>query len=314
MALKIKGRHYPHNIGRCDILFESLRRFMERGLISEFIVIVPPEELVEIEFHARKWSDFPIKLIPEDIYLDKFKDFNKWYEVRPWHRQQIIKLFCSELVENDFFIVFDPDMFATREFGFDDLIIDGRSLAQTEPKSDHIDWWQSSAQILKLDPQPAVLGLCVTPEILSKNACISLTRRIAELHQKNWHEVLLSNYTINWTEYTLYWTHLESLQQVDLHHASSPGPAGKLLHANKNVWLKDDFLDMDFQKLFSDQNSGIFCTIQSNTGVTPQEIAKAIRPFIEVELQKYKVDVRKGEKLKEIIGAVARRIMNKLGI
>ena len=314
MALKIKGRHYPHNIGRCDILFESLRRFMDKDLISEFIIIIPPEEAEEIAKHARAWGDFPIRLVPEDKYLEKFKEFNKWYEVRPWHRQQIIKLFCAELVENHYFIVFDPDMFATQAFGYDDLIIDGKSLVQTEPKQDHTDWWESSAKILGVEPQMASTGLCVTPEILSKDVCIALTRRISDKYQKSWHEVLLSMYTTNWTEYTLYWTHLESKALIHKFHTLAPHRHGLYLHASQNVWLREEFESVDFKLIFSDQNRGIFCTIQSNTGVTPQDILKRISPWLPVRLQKYRVDTNRGEKLKELVGAVTRRVMQKLGL
>ena len=314
MALKIKGRHYPHNVGRCDILFESLRRFMDKDLISEFIIIVPPEEAEEIANHAREWSDFPIRLVSEDKYLEKFKEFNKWYEVRPWHRQQIIKLFCAELVENDFFIVFDPDMFATQAFGYDDLIIDGKSLVQTEPKQDHSDWWESSGKILGVEPQMSSTGLCVTPEILSKEVCISLTRRISDKFKKSWYEVLLSSYTINWTEYTLYWTHLESEARIDAFHTLAPRSDGLYLHASQNVWLHEQFAVLDFKLLFSKENHGIFCTIQSNTGVTPQDILKRISPWLPVRLQKYRIETNRADKLKELVGAVTRRVMQKLGL
>jgi hypothetical protein len=314
MALKIKGRHYPHNVGRCDILFESLRRFMAKGLISEFIIIVPPEEAEEIAAHAHAWSDFPIRLVPEDKYLEKFKEFSKWYEVRPWHRQQIIKLFCAELVQNDYFIVFDPDMFATQSFGYEDLIIDGKALVQIEPKEDHTDWWESSAKVLGVSPNMASDGLCVTPEILSKQACTSLTRRIADKYQKSWYEVLLSMYTTNWTEYTLYWTHLETEQLVDKFHTTKPRPDGLNLHAAQSVWLPDQYPDINFNLLFSNQNRGIFCTIQSNTGVTPLEIVQSIRPWLPLTLQKYRIDSSRIDKLKELVGAVTRRVMQKLGL
>lgn len=312
MALKIKGRHYPHNIGRCDILFESLRKFMAKGLISEFLIIIPPEEEAEIRLHAEKWSDIPIRLVCEDLYLEKFKEFSKWYEVRPWHRQQIIKLFCAELVKNDYFIVFDPDMFATRSFGFDDLILDGKALVQTEPKLDHQDWWESSAKVLMLPASLATPGLCVTPEILAKQACQELTAYISEKHQKTWYEVLLSMYTTNWTEYTLYWSYLEARGKISEFHVTTPREGGLKVHAEQNIWFKTDYDNFDFKHLFSNDQRGIFCTIQSNTGVTPQAIVKSIKPWLPVQIQKYKVETDRINKLKEVVGAIIRKIMQKV--
>jgi Family of unknown function (DUF6492) len=314
MALKIKGRHYPHNIGRCDILFQSLRQFMDKELISEFLIIIPAEEEDEIRRHAENWKDFPIRLIREDKYLEKFKEFSKWYEVRPWHRQQIIKLFCAELVVNDYFIIFDPDMFATRSFGYNDLIVDGKALIQTEPKSDHIDWWESSAKVLGLPVLLNTPGLCVTPEILSKHACQELTRYISAKHQKTWNEVLLSMYTINWTEYTLYWSYLEANGKLENYHVFLPRLGGLKVHSEQNIWLKNEYENFDFKRLFSEQNRGLFCTIQSNTSVTPQAIAKAIKPWLPVQLQKYKIEIDRLSKVKEFLGAVIRKAMQKLGL
>jgi Family of unknown function (DUF6492) len=314
MALKIKGRHYPHNIGRCDILFQSLRQYMDQDLISEFLIIIPAEEEDEIRHHAENWNHLPIKLIREDKYLEKFKEFSKWYEVRPWHRQQIIKLFCAELVANEYFIVFDPDMFATRNFGYDDLIIDGKALVQTEPKSDHIDWWESSAKVLGLPVLLDTPGLCVTPEILSKHACQELTRYISVTHQKTWYEVLLSMYTTNWTEYTLYWSYLEANDKLGIYHSFSSKPTALKVHSEQNIWLKGEYENFDFKRLFSDQNLGLFCTIQSNTGITPQVIAKAIKPWLPVQLQKYKIEIDHLSKVKEFVGAVTRKVMQRLGL
>jgi hypothetical protein len=86
------------------------------------------------------------------------------------------------------------------------------------------------------------------------------------------------------------------------------------LHASQNVWLYDQFAPLDFKLLFSDQNHGIFCTIQSNTGVTPQDILKRISPWLPVRLQKYRIETNRADKLKELVGAVTRRVMQKLGL
>jgi len=204
-------------------------------------------------------------------------------------------------------------MFATRSFGYNDLIVDGKALIQTEPKSDHIDWWESSAKVLGLPVLPNTPGLCVTPEILSKHACQELTLYISTKHQKTWYEVLLSMYTTNWTEYTLYWSYLEANGKVGNYHVSLPRPGGLKVHSEQNIWLKSEYENFDFNRLFSEQNRGLFCTIQSNTGVTPQAIAKAVKPWLPVQLQKYKIEIDHLSKAKEFVGAVIRKVMQRLG-
>ena len=89
MALKVKGRHYPDNIGRCDILFSSLRHFGLNALFDEFLIVVPGDEEQHIRRYAKAWSDFPIRWVVEDEYLTLFKKFSSFHQVRPWHRQHL---------------------------------------------------------------------------------------------------------------------------------------------------------------------------------------------------------------------------------
>ena len=139
MALKIKGRHYADNIGRCDILFDSFRRFGLRSLFSEWLIVIPGAEREAIQRYARAWQDFPIRFVVEDEYLEVFKRFSKLHEVRNWHRQQIIKLMCAEFVQNDFFLVLDPDIFAVRPLRHADLIVGGRAIVEADRREWHAE-------------------------------------------------------------------------------------------------------------------------------------------------------------------------------
>src|SRR6185503_20587799 len=182
MALKITGRHYPDNVGRCDILFESLRHFGLTDLFSEFLIVVPSAEEERIRNHARAWNDFPLRLIVEDEYLALFKKFNKLHEVRPWHRQQIIKLFCASLVENPYFLVVDPDLFAVRAFTYDQVVPRGKALLQPETRDVHKGWWLASADLLGVEPNLDRIGISVTPAILARDACKGLIEHIERRH------------------------------------------------------------------------------------------------------------------------------------
>ena len=87
----------------------------------------------------------------EREFLDVFREYNKLYQVRPWHRQQIIKLFCAKLVSTPFFLTLDPDVMALRRFSYTDLIKDGRALLEPEARTVHPDWWRASASLLGLE-------------------------------------------------------------------------------------------------------------------------------------------------------------------
>lgn len=311
MALKIKGRHYADNIGRCDILFDSFRHFGLRSLFSEWLIVIPGAERDTIERHARAWEDFPIRFVIEDEYLDVFKRFSKLHEVRNWHRQQIIKLFCADLVQNEYFLVLDPDIFAVKPVRYDDVVVGGRALVEADRREWHADWWRDSATLLGVEPHLDRAGMGVTPAILSRDACRGLTRYIAERHGRSWHEVLLSRYMTQWTEYTLYHLFLEHTGQFDKYHAT-PQEAGlpQRLHspAPWGVWKNGDYERLDFATLFSAENPGLFTVVQSNVGVTPQRIAADLAPYVPVTVQDYERESPSlMERGKELYGAAMRR-------
>jgi hypothetical protein len=309
MALKIRGRHYPDNVGRCDILFESFRHFGLTRLFSEFLIVVPRSEEAQIRSYSHAWADFPIQLVVEDDYLALFKKFNKLHEVRPWHRQQIIKLFCANLVGNTYFLIVDPDMFAVHGFSYDDVMPGGKALLEPESREVHKSWWLDSAALLGVEPHLERMGVGVTPAILSREACKGLIEHLEKRHGRVWYEVLLSRYTINWTEYTLYALHLESSGRLDDFHVW-PQPEAKVrLHSAVNVWSDDDFEKVDIAALFGSQNPGLFAVIQSNSGVAPQHIAKALRPYLNISIQNYERSNSVREKMMELYGAGVRKAM-----
>jgi hypothetical protein len=315
MALKISGRHYPDNIGRCDILFESLRHFGLRDLFSEFLIVVQAREEAQIRRHANAWRDFPLRLVVEDDYLGLFKKFSKPHEVRPWHRQQIIKLFCSTIVENPFFLVVDPDVFAVRRFSYDDVFPGGRALLEPEERSVHRDWWIDSADLLGVEPQLDRVGMSVTPAILSKDACIGLIEHIQNYHGRTWYEVLLSRYATNWTEYTLYCLYLELSGRLLELHAWPENHSGVRLHSKANVWDRSDLKRVELSSLFAPENPGLFAVVQSNTGFSPQHLSNALRPWIDVSVQNYKrSNGSLVSRVQELYGAGIRRMMRQLRV
>ncbi len=313
MALKIRGRHYADNIGRCDILFESFRHFGLRPLFSEWLIVIPGAEEAYIRRYARAWEDFPIRFVVEDEYLAVFKKFSKLHEVRNWHRQQIIKLFCAELVKNDFFLVLDPDIFAVKPVKYADVVIDGRAIVEADQREWHADWWRDSADLLGVDPHLERPGIGVTPAILSRDACRGLTQFIERRHQQSWYEVLLSRYMTQWTEYTLYNLYLEHTGEFSKYHAL-PAELGlaQRLHspAPWGVWKAGDYEHLDAAALFSQRNPGLFTVVQSNVGVTPQRIARDVAAFLPVRVQDYdreKPGLR--ERALELYGAGFRRVL-----
>jgi hypothetical protein len=200
-------------------------------------------------------------------------------------------------------------MFAVHGFSYDDVVPGGKALLQPESREVHKRWWLNSAELLGVEPHLERMGIAVTPAILSREACNGLVRRLEERHARLWYEVLLSRYTIDWTEYTLYQLHLESSGRLDDFHVWPRADAKVRLHSAINVWGGDDFEKVDVAALFGPANPGLFAVVQSNSGVTPQRIAEAIRPYLNIPIQEYERSSSVREKMTELYGAGVRKTM-----
>ncbi|GAA4483110.1 DUF6492 family protein [Gluconacetobacter asukensis] len=306
LPLKIRGRHYADNIGRCDILFSSLRHFSSPKMFARFVLVVPHDELDDVKKYAKAWSDFPIEIVDESLHFSIFSEFSRRHQIRNWHRQQIIKLYAPALIETEYFIVFDPDCFATHKFNIDTIIIDGKALTHYQPRTAEPSFWRASAELLQLDPHLERNGLWWTPAILSRTLCLNLHGRLEELYQTDWRRVLLSHYTIDWTEYTLYWLNAEREGLLDQYHTSARS-GEKTLHATESVWFKDSMKDWNAAHHFAMESDGLFAVVQSNTYISPQTVAEKLSPYFPISLQPYQRHAALGLRTAELYSAIVRR-------
>lgn len=308
LPLKTRGRHYADNIGRCDILFSSLRHFAAPGTFHRFVLVVPHDEIEEVRGYAKAWSDFPIEVVDESLHMQIFSEFSQRHQIRNWHRQQIIKLYAPALIETEYFLVFDPDCFATHHFDADSLIIDGKALTHYLKRTAEPSFWEASAKLLKLDPHLEREGLWWTPTILSRTLCLKMHAYLESLYGTDWRRTLLANYAMDWTEYTLYWLNAEREGLLDQFH-TGPRPGQRTLHAAESVWFAKAMQDWDGKEHFAEDANGLFAVIQSNTYISPQAVQKKLSPFFPVTIQPYERHVDPALKRAELYSAVVRRVM-----
>jgi hypothetical protein len=307
VPLKISGRHYAHNIGRCDVLFASLAHFGAFDTIGEVILVVPDEELSIISSIVKRWGAIPIRLVPERSELPVFAAFSHPHQVRPWHRQQIIKLHMASVVDTPFVLMLDPDVIALRPITAAALLPRGLALTEPEPQSVHRQWWHDSAALLDVDPDVRGPGMSVTPAILSAAVCATLQRRLEEIHRRPWPETLLTAGT-EWTEYTLY--HLTSCHLVGFNRYHTwPEPGSPHLHSSSMIWCQDDLERIGLDSLMSSEDSGLFSVIQ-HVQLTPADIATAI-PWLDLDIAPYPTPFSRRQQVVELYGAVTRRVLNR---
>ncbi|WP_322044742.1 DUF6492 family protein [Paraburkholderia sp. J67] len=314
LPLKTRGRHYADNIGRCDILFSSLRHFTTPETFHRFVLVVPHDEIDEVRGYAKAWADFPVEVIDESLHMGIFAEFSQRHQIRNWHRQQILKLYAPALIETEYFLVFDPDCFATHPFTADTLIRDGRALTHFQPRDKGQRFWEASARLLDVDPGLDRQGLWWTPTILSRTLCLNLHRRLETQYGTDWRRVLLANYALDWTEYTLYWLNADREGLLDQYHVGAQ-PGERTLHASNSVWYADEMKEWSGAEHFAKDSDGLFAVIQSNTRIPLEQVVEKLSPYFPISVQAYERHFDATLKGAELYSAVARRglkLLNKL--
>jgi len=315
LPLKTTGRHYADNIARCDILFSSLRHFSTPDIFDRFLIIVPHDEVEAAKRYSEAWNDFPIEIVDEAEHFGVFQEFNQRHQIRNWHRQQIIKLYTPALIHTEYFLVFDPDTFATRPFTLDTLLPSGKALTHLQPRDiDNPGYWIASAEVLHQEPKTTGDGIWMTPATLSSTICLSLQKKLEELHGIPWMKVLLQRYTMDWTEYTLYWLHAEEQGLIDTFH-TFPAPGALQLHTDVSIWTAgaggENLQKWDAAQHFSEDGKGIFAVIQSNTGLDVDQVTQKLAPFMPIKRQKYDRQTSLRLKMAETYSAAVRQMMKK---
>ncbi len=275
MPLKISGRHYGDNLARIDLLFSSLTHHAAPGLLDELLVVARADELDVVRRHLARWPELPLRILVEDDYFPAFRRFTRPWQIRPWQRQQIIKLNAAALTTSPFVLTLDPDVIAVKPITRELLLPRGRALLEPEPRSVHPRWWRDSADLLGVDPGLERPGMNVTPALLSTAVLNEVQRRLEAIGGRPWMEVLLTSYC-DWTEYTLYLLAAEQASAVNRYHlwADDPqAPAHLQIDPGVSIWDAVSASRARVERLFASDAPGLFAVVQSNTGLRASEVA-----------------------------------------
>ena len=275
LPLKIGGRHYGDNLARLDLLFSSLTHYGAPGWLGELLVVARADELDLVGRYLAQWPDLPLRIVVEDEHFPAFRRFTRPWQVRPWQRQQIIKLNAPALTTSPFVLTLDPDVIAVKPITRDRLLPHGRALLEPEPRSVHSRWWRDSADLLGVDPRLERAGMNVTPALLSTVVLIEVQRRLEAIGGRPWMEVLLTSYC-DWTEYTLYLLAAEQSDAVNRHHlwADDPAaPAHLQTQPDLSIWDSAAASREHLERVFTSEDPGLFAVVQSSSGVAPSELA-----------------------------------------
>jgi hypothetical protein len=283
LPLKVSGRHYGDNLARLDLLFSSLVHFAA-GLLDELLVVVRADEADHIGRHLAQWPELPLRMIVEDDHFPAFRRFSRPWQVRPWQRQQIIKLNAPAFTTARFVLMLDPDVVARRPIARELLVPDGRAILEPEARGVHRAWWRASADLLDVDPGLERPGINVTPAVLSTAVIREVQKRLEAVGDRPWMDVLLTSYC-EWTEYSLYLLAAERVGLVECDHVWADDPSAPVhVHVDPaiSIWDATGASRARVERVFTAADPGVFAVVQSSTGLAASEVAAAAADHLPV--------------------------------
>jgi hypothetical protein len=275
LPLKVSGRHYGDNLARLDLLFSSLRHHAEPGLFDEVLIVARADELDVIGRHLSRWSELPLRIVLEEEHFPAFRRYTRPWQIRPWQRQQIIKLNAPALTTSPFVLTLDPDVIAVKPITRELLLPQGRAVLEPEARGMHRRWWRDSADLLGVEPRLEQPGMNVSPALLSTAILEEVQRRLEANRGRPWMEILLTSYC-DWTEYTLYLLAAEQADAVNRYHlwADDPrAPAHLQIDPSLSIWDPASASPASVERLLAPDVPGLFAVIQSSSGLRASEIA-----------------------------------------
>ena len=186
-------------------------KFLNSNDIDYFYIICPLTDITTLTKYTRLYPHIPFKFINENLLLN-----NNISDVEGWYKQQLIKLSISLILETEYYLVVDSDMYLNQPFGYEDLFYDGKIKYAFEPwqelnnqeYSTNSNWWKQSCDVLRFDVRHLrnkkfLMG--VTPQLLITDKVKELIDHLIYLYGREWQQTLCQ---MKFTEYTLYWIYL----------------------------------------------------------------------------------------------------------
>ena len=265
-------------MARLDLLFSSLRHFASPGLLDELIVVARADEAELIRRTSPSGPSCRCGSSSRTSTSRRSGDFSRPWQIRPWQRQQIIKLNAPAFTTAPFVLTLDPDVIAVRPITRGLLLPGGRAILEPEARSVHRRWWRDSADLLDVEPGLGRPGMAVTPALLSTVVLREVQRRLEEIGNRPWMDILLTSYS-DWTEYTLYLLAAERGALLERHHVWAndlAAPAHLQVDPALSIWDSASASRANVERLFASDDPGLFAVVQSNAGLAAEEVAVAV--------------------------------------
>ena len=249
----------------------SLISLFENNDIDNIYIIVPTNEI----YIFQKILTINNKLI---TIVDE-KNIINLHIHNGWIKQQILKLYISNIIKTEYYIVLDADCFLAKSINIKDIIINNKAIVSLIHKHKN-NWLIKSCKYFNLDYNKLPNNILnVTPQILKT----TIVKELISQHNI----ILLINNGCN--EYWLYFCYLLTkysfdeiyylknnkcnCQECNTHNFALEPPYPLY---NKGIWVKQNFKNNSIEEIINDMfndNSVLFTLIQSNMNLSKSYVS-----------------------------------------
>jgi len=252
-------RKEQSDLFRLELLVRSVEAFWRGG--DTLHIITPDMKEVAAEV-ARLRPKLRVVLHSDESV---FASMN----VRPWLRQQVLKLAANRVVDSDFYLVLDADCFFVRPTTASDLVTEGRGrvcFGRGIPYSSS-PWYVGCRELgLKV---PSSNGVNMTPFVMHRQLAADALQYVLE------RTPVIGPF--RWSEYTLYHCVAAHNGTWDSHHFT-----GAPLLGNE-IWTSSRFRKWDPAKCFVPGDFPL-SLVQSAAGASGAQVRAAVLPYIDKAL------------------------------
>jgi len=240
-------------------------KFLDTEFIDNFYIICPRDNIEYIQKDTQLYPILQFKFIEEESIIDSNLSNEKG-----WIKQQIIKLCIANIIETEYYLVVDSDMYLNQPLRYQDLFYDNKIKYTSEPyqtkndkyHSTNSNWWASSCKVLNypienLYNDEKLMG--VTPQVLITQTVKNLIEYLIAVYKTNWKKIICD---MTFTEYTLYWIYLLMNNQTELYTTNGFQLWRHDLDRNILYYQTEDEIKTIVKNSITDKNT-YFSVIQS---------------------------------------------------
>jgi hypothetical protein len=286
LPLKISGDWSDHDLTRARILLYSLETFW-RGTGRLRLNVIAREQDMDVLAQALVSDVIDIVIVPE---LEVVPELVQFPNAHGWYKQQVIKLSSYQLIDGAFFLTLDADLVCSKPFDESTFVVQGRLLADWEPRAVHPDWWRDSANVLGIEPIVEGQGIKPTPVVLSTSQCRQLMAFLDERGGGSGKSYLLGSK--GWTEFTLYNSFLDMTDQTSDTYLTAEEMAAERRAVRSWACFSSrrEFDNWNPAAAFGVGSPGHFMVCNSSTRIDPQEVWEKLVPCFEQPPSYEKID------------------------